>query len=349
MNKSPTNSFQQSVPIILLSALIVCSLWILHHFLLTLLWSFIISFVLFPLYKQLNQYIRNETLSAVFLTLIITVILIGLTFSVLNLIENEIKTAYQLTLENFPKSPFELPKEIKSIPHFGHYLQNTINQFLENRHSLVNQFFDLLKQSSGSFAQIFGSIGQRTIKLCFVLVTVFFCFRDGELWLQQIKQGLHYFLGGSHALYLQTAGDTTRAVVYGLMLAALSQGCVAGMGYFVAGVKTPLLLAILTALLALIPMGATLVWFPTALMLIVTNQLWAGFGLLAWGFFAISTIDNIIRPLVICGASKVPFLVVMFGVFGGLSTFGTIGLFLGPVILSILLAVWKNFISLTPP
>jgi Ca2+-transporting ATPase len=112
----------------------------------------------------------------------------------------------------------------------------------------------------------------------------------------------------------------------------------------VAGVKMPLLLAMLTALVALIPMGATLVWLPTALMLLINNQLFAGVGLIIWGFLAVSTIDNVIRPLVICGASKIPFLVVMFGVFGGLSTFGTIGLFLGPVILSVLLAVWKNFI-----
>ncbi|MSR16194.1 MAG: AI-2E family transporter [Methylococcaceae bacterium] len=74
-----------------------------------------------------------------------------------------------------------------------------------------------------------------------------------------------------------------------------------------------------------------------------------GFRFALIGIFAISTIDNIIRPLIICGTSKIPFLVVMFGVFGGLSTFGSIGLFSGPVILSVLLAVWQNFISSMPP
>jgi Ca2+-transporting ATPase len=325
--------------------LVGLSFWILQPFLLTLLWSFIISFVLFPLYKRFNQYIQNDTLRAGFITAIITFILMGLMFGILNLVENEITTAYQLLLENAVKSSWQLPENIRKLPHIGDYLQNTINQLMGDHNSLTTQLIDWLKQSSGILAQFFGSVGQRTIKLCFVFVTVFFCFRDGELWLQQLKQGLNYFLGDSHVLYLQTAGDTTRAVVYGLVLAALSQGLVAGMGYFVAGVKTPLLLAMLTTLLALIPMGATLVWLPTALMLIINNELWAGLGLLAWGFLAVSTIDNIIRPLVICGASKIPFLVVMFGVFGGLSTFGAIGLFLGPVILSVLLAVWKNFRS----
>lgn len=336
--------FIKFVQIIFLLGLISLSIWILQPFLFTLLWAFIISFVLFPLYKRLNQFIQNDTLSAFFLTLMITVFLISMTFWLLHLAEIEIKTTYQLIVENVTESSWQLPEIIKKIPYIGAYLQSNLNDLMSNSPLFINPFLDWLKESSGTFAHFFGHLGQRAIKFGFVLVTVFFCFRDGESWLQQLKRGLHYVLGDIHILYLQTVGDTTRAVVYGLILAAFSQGFVAGIGYWVAGVKMPLLLGILTTLLALIPMGATLIWLPTALMLIVNNQLFSGFGLLAWGFFAVSTIDNVIRPLVICGASQIPFLVVMFGVFGGLSTFGTIGLFLGPVILSLLLAVWKNFI-----
>lgn len=332
------------MPIFLLAFLIGVSFWMLQPFVLTLLWAFIISFVLFPLYKRLNQFIQNDTLSAFVFTSFITVVLVGLTFVIFHLIENEIKNAYILLSNNVVESSWQLPEKIRHIPHIGDYLQDNLNRLKNNHLSLTAQLMDWLKNSFGIFAQFFSHIGQRVIKFSFVLVTVFFCFRDGELWLQQLKQFLHYFLGDAYSLYLQTASDTTRAVIYGLVLAALSQGFIAGIGYFVAGVKMPLLLAMLTALLALIPMGATLVWLPTALMLLIDNQLFAGIGLIIWGFLAISTIDNVIRPLVICGASKIPFLVVMFGVFGGLSTFGTIGLFLGPVILSVLLAVWKNFI-----
>jgi Ca2+-transporting ATPase len=331
--------------LVLFGVLIGLSFWILQPFLLTILWALIISFVLFPFYIRLNHFIQNDTLSAALLTTTIAVILLTLTFSLFHLVENEIKTAYQVVLQSVTESTWQLPEPIQNIPHLGVYLQNNLNRLMANHNTLANSLMELLKQSSGELATFFGSLGQRTIKLGFVFVTVFFCFRDGELWLQQLKCGLHYFLGESHHLYLQTAGDTTRAVVYGLVLAALSQGVVAGVGYFVAGVKMPLLFAMLTALLALIPMGATLIWLPTSLMLMINHELFAGIGLLAWGFLAVSTIDNVIRPLVICGASKIPFLVVMFGVFGGLTTFGTIGLFLGPVVLSVLLAVWTNFVN----
>jgi Ca2+-transporting ATPase len=120
----------------------------------------------------------------------------------------------------------------------------------------------------------------------------------------------------------------------------------AGFGYFVAGVKAPVLFGAITALLALIPMGATLVWMPIGIYLIFMDQFWPGIGLLLWGFLVVSTVDNVIRPLVISGASRVPFLIVLFGVLGGLTAFGAVGLFLGPVILAVLLSVWQAWLKL---
>jgi Ca2+-transporting ATPase len=184
------------------------------------------------------------------------------------------------------------------------------------------------------------------MKLGVILVTVFFCFRDGDEAVRQLHQGLVRFLGKYQHVYLQAAGHTTRAVVYGLVLAALGQGMLAGLGYYVAGVKAPVLLGASTALLAMVPMGATLVWMPVSISLILTGQTWQGLGLLLWGFLAVSTVDNVIRPLVISGAGRIPFLVVLFGVLGGLTAFGVIGLFLGPVILAVLLSVWQAWLKL---
>jgi P-type Ca2+ transporter type 2C len=88
-----------------------------------------------------------------------------------------------------------------------------------------------------------------------------------------------------------------------------------------------------------------LIWVPVSFGLMLSGQLWQGIGLFLWGLFVISTVDNVIRPLVISGAGRIPFLVVLFGVFGGLTAFGVIGLFLGPIILSVLLAVWKAWLK----
>ena len=242
------------------------------------------------------------------------------------------------------KAPYKLPDFINRIPWLGNYVQEWLDRLTHDRAELTTQLADWAKQWLGEFAKFLGGIGRNVIKLGVILVTVFFCFRDGEEIIKQLQQGLVRFLGKYQHVYLQAAGNTTRAVVYGLVLAALGQGTLAGLGYTIAGVKAPVLFGAITALLALIPMGATLVWFPIGIMLILTDQPWPGIGLLLWGFLVVSTVDNVIRPLVISGASRVPFLVVLFGVLGGLSAFGAVGLFLGPVILAVLLSVWQAWL-----
>jgi Ca2+-transporting ATPase len=239
-----------------------------------------------------------------------------------------------------------LPDYIKRIPWLGNTLQIWLDRLSEDLAGVVEQFASLAQQWSGEVANFLRSIGSYIMKLGVILVTVFFCFRDGDEAVRQLHQGLVRFLGKYQHVYLQAAGHTTRAVVYGLVLAALGQGMLAGLGYYVAGVKAPVLLGASTALLAMVPMGATLVWMPVSISLILTGQTWQGIGLLLWGFLAVSTVDNVIRPLVISGAGRIPFLVVLFGVLGGLTAFGVIGLFLGPVILAVLLSVWQAWLKL---
>ena len=336
---------RQLIPLMGFVILLWLSFLVLREFLLTLAWAFIIAYVFYPLYQFVTRYFNgNAVLSAALLTGAMTTFIIVLAYGLLTLLQDEMAQAYALLLTNFNQPTWELPPSIRNVPHIGNYLQTTLNRFLQNRTALNAHLIEWAKYGLGESAQFLRSFGQHLIKLCFVLITVFFCFRDGENWLKQLQLGARYFLNDTDGVYLQTAGDTSRAVVYGLVLAAFGQGVVAGFGYAVAGVSTPVLLGALTALLALIPMGATLIWLPTALILLINDELLAGFGLLAWGFLAISTVDNVIRPLVICGASETPFLVVLFGVFGGLTAFGAIGLFLGPVILALLLMVWRvNF------
>ena len=261
------------------------------------------------------------------------------------MLKDELQIAYQSLTINLSQQDYRLPDSLRQLPWLGNYLQDGLDRLAADRASVATQIASWAKQWLGEFAKILGGIGHNLMKLGVILVTVFFCFRDGQAGIQQLHQGLNHFLGKYLAVYLQAAGSTTRAVVYGLVLAALGQGLMAGIGYAVVGVKAPLLFGIITALLAMIPMGATLVWMPMAITLILTDQLWQGFGLLLWGFLVISTIDNIIRPIVISGSSRMPFLVILFGVLGGLSAFGAVGLFLGPVILSVLMAVWKAWLE----
>jgi len=147
--------------------------------------------------------------------------------------------------------------------------------------------------------------------------------------------------------YLATISDTTRAVVYGIGLTAIAQALLAGVSYFVADVPNPMLLTIITFMLALIPFGPPISYTAVSLWLFSQGQTIEAIGVMAWGVRVVSTADNVIRPLVISGATQIPFLLIMFGVLGGIASFGLVGLFIGPVILAVLLAIWREWLHET--
>ena len=347
MNDFLVNVIRSLIPCILLAGLLLLSYSVLNEFLIPLAWAIIIAYVMWPAYQWLRHQLNNkDTLSASVMTCLITIVITLSLYSLASLLQNETKIAYQSLSINLTNNAYQLPKPISQIPWLGRHLQGVIDQFIDNQAEFSSQLTNWVGQWLGEFTQLLGSIGRNIMKLGVILVTVFFCFRDGLIIISQLQQGLISFLGPYQHVYLKTAGVTVRAVVYGLVLAALSQGLLAGIGYAVVGIKAPLLFALITALLALIPMGATLIWLPLSILLMVSNQFWPGISLLLWGFLAVSTIDNVVRPLVISGAGRVPFPIVLFGVLGGLSAFGAIGLFLGPVILAVLLSVWQAWLEL---
>ena len=339
----------QLMPCVAVGGWLWLSYLVLNAFFITLLWAFILAHLLYPLYRRCLVWAKGrENVGAASVTVCVAFFLFMVALSLFSLLQDELERAFPLLLNSLNQLSYELPQTIRAIPHVGKWLQKMLAYLQNDRNELNVQLLEWSKVLLGQGAHLVGRLGEDGLHFSFVLTTLFFCLRDGEKWLVHIKRACHYYLGDEKGDYLQVMGDTSRAVVYGLVLAALGQGTVAGIGYALAGVEMPILLGALTALLALVPMGAVLVWLPTALMLIVREEFLSGVGLVIWGFLAVSTVDNVIRPLVICNTSQVPFLVVLFGVFGGLKAFGAIGLFLGPVILSVLLAMWRQSLKNIP-
>jgi Ca2+-transporting ATPase len=348
MNDSLTEKpIRYLIPRILLLGLLLLAYMVLREFLVTIAWALIIAYVMWPPYHWLKSRMKNQaTASAAVMTSLIAIIILSTLYGLVDMLQAELKVAYQMLADSLTGDDLQLPDFIRGLPWVGDHLQQNLDRFREDKASIARHLIEWSRQGLGEFAKFLGGVGDYVMRLAVVLVTLFFCFRDGETAVGQLREGLVSFLGKYQDVYIHAAADTIRAVVYGLVLAALAQGILAGLGYAVAGVKAPVLFASVTALLALVPMGATLVWIPLALGLIFTDRYWPGIGLLLWGFFVVSTVDNVIRPIVISGTSHVPFLVVMFGILGGLLAFGAIGLFLGPVILAVLLSVWECWLKL---
>jgi len=195
---------------------------------------------------------------------------------------------------------------------------------------------------------VLSEISRNLVKLTFAIMTLFFFYRDGQMILSQVSRALEKIIGPRVHHYLETISETTRAVVYGVGLTAVAQAILAGLSYFVAGVPNPMLLTMVTFILALIPFGTPISYLGVGLWLFAQGQTVEAIGVITWGVLIVSSSDNVIRPLVISGATQIPFILIMFlimfGVLGGIASFGLVGLFIGPVILAILLAIWREWL-----
>lgn len=341
-----TANYKNAAMASLLCALVWLSYAVLREFLVIISWALIVAYVMWPLYLKLCALLQfRSTLSAAVMTGLLSLIITLALYWLVRLMQTELRSLYQSLLSQYNHPPAHLPENISRLPWLGNYLQQYLDKLNADEAGVRAQLLNWSKQWLGQLGRFLGGVGHNLMSLGLVLMTLFFCFRDGEAGIKQLRLVLNSFLGENLSIYFKAAGDTAHAVVYGLVLAAMSQGLIAGIGYSVAGIDAPVLLAVLTAMLAMVPLGATLIWLPVSFGLIVADDSWRGFGLLLWGIFAISTVDNVIRPLVISGAGHIPFLIVVFGVFGGLSAFGAVGLFIGPIILSVLFAVWRVWLE----
>ena len=334
----------------LLASLIVLLLFlgfrVLAPFLTPMVWAGILAYVTWPGYQRLKRALgggpnRSAALMTVGLTLLLV---LPMAWGIYVLQDEAGKVTARLTAQ-LTSGTLKTPDFIRTLPGVGQEFDSFLNRLIHEPGALRSQLERLGQHVLGSAGAIAGGISRNAAKLGMTLITLFFFYRDGELLMQQIRTALQHLIGRRANGYVQAAADMTRAVVIGIVLTALAQGLLAGLGYAVAGMDSPVFLAAITTLIAMVPFGTPFAWGSVAVWLFAQGDIVAALGLAAWGTFVISWVDNIIRPMVISGKTHIPFLLVMFGVLGGLNAFGMVGLFLGPVILAVLVAVWREWLE----
>jgi predicted PurR-regulated permease PerM len=248
-------------------------------------------------------------------------------------------------VQTFLASKPSLPPALHDLPWIGAWAQNMLEQLSADPTAIREQLVMTLEQSSIEVSKLIGGVGRNVAKLFFAVLSMFFLLRDGPRLVREARAILEGILGPRVHDYLDAIGATTQAVVYALILGAIAQGTVAGIGYFFAGVEAPVLMGAITVLIALIPFGAPLVWGSLALWMLINGHLGHGIFLMIWGLLIVSWVDNLVRPMVISNATRMPFLLVVFGVLGGVLAFGLVGLFIGPVLLAVSLAIWREWLE----
>jgi predicted PurR-regulated permease PerM len=202
----------------------------------------------------------------------------------------------------------------------------------------LQRLLQLVMSSGGTF--VMGALGT-TVSFVMMLFVLFFVLRDGPAMAQQVVSLLP-IEGQRRTLLQRHLTDMTRAVFLGLGLTAVAQGVLLGVGFWIAGLPSPLVFGVLGVILALVPMvGPALLWIPGAIWLAARGETGYAVFLALWGSIVVGLVDNLLRPLLISGRAEVPTLAVFVGVIGGLAAFGFIGLFLGPIVLGLLIALFR--------
>jgi len=328
--------------VVMLAGLVLLGFLVLDPFIVPVIWAAILAYVTWPGYEWLHRKCGGgSVVAALAMTVVVSAAVIVPLAWFAVVVRVELVHAYSETQRVLAGG--ELPPTLLKLPWIGDTLRDLSTRVAQDPHALGAALRRIADRSFEQIAHVVGGVGRNAAKLLLTVVSLFFVYRDGARVAAQLTRALEQMVGPRVHNYLQAIGQTVKAVVYGLVLAALVQGVLVGIGYWLAGVGAPVFLAALTTVCGLIPFAAPAIWVSVTAWLFLEGSTVAGVGLLVWGGVVMGWTDHIVRPFLISREAQIPFLVVLFGVLGGLAAFGLVGLFVGPVILAVLLAIWREW------
>ena len=323
--------------------LLALSFWVLQPFLVPVAWAAILAYVTWPLYGFVRHHTRRPRLAAGLFTLA-TALLVGVPITWIIVALAGEATHLVGVVREWLEAGAPFPTWVSDRPWLADRLLRLRDELVVSPSAIAEYATRYASQVSGQLLNVAGSFASNAFKFAITVTTLFFFYLDGERLTQQMQRLARVVFPSAQGDLLEYVGAVVRAVVFGLIGTALVQGTIAGIGFALFGVPSPVALGALTSIGSFVPLGPVLVWGGAAVWLFANGHVGAAVGMSIWGAGLVSTIDNVLRPILISGgATSIPFLLVFFGVLGGLLAFGMLGLFVGPVVLAVAFALIADF------
>ena len=318
--------------------------WILQHFLLSIAWAGVLAVATWPIYAKWEAR-RGATLAAALLTIIVAIctVIPLVWLSSLALHEFHAFIAWLKVIDNtgfaFPEALAKLPSLV--VEPLREWWNDTLAVPNGPTEWLRPALTERLAGTSSVLKGIVVSTIHRTAAFGFALVMLFFVYRDGRGFGDALLRLVRHTCGEAWAMRVAEAPRVVRATVDGLVLVGIAVGVLVGIAGWIAGFPSPALLAVLTAAAATIPFAAPVVFGGAALWLAGNGAIAPAIAFLTWSATVMFVADHFVRPKIIGDGARLPFWAVLFGVLGGVETFGLIGLFLGPIAMALLAEWWR--------
>jgi predicted PurR-regulated permease PerM len=325
---------------------------VLSPFFSSLLWAIILVFSTWPLHQQLKALLGGRNLPAsLLMTLALAAALVAPMVLLARALADTAEDAFtQLRLRfdsGTPTGLAEPPAWLADLPILGDILAGLWRGLVTNTGDLMSAALPYIGPVRDAAIQGGLGIGRGIVELAVSVLVAFFLYRDGAVAAELLHRSIGSVVGDRAKQLIEVAAGTIRSVVYGVIGTALIQAVLALFGFWLLAVPQPFLLATLVFILGLFPVaGSSLVWIPVVVWQVMTGQLVAAVVMAVYGILIIGGVDNFLKPYLISRGSQMPFLLVFFGVIGGVMTFGILGIFLGPMLLALGLALTREWLEM---
>ena len=330
----------------------LAGVYFLRGFLVPLLAALIIGLASWPLYQQLVDRCRqNRSVAATLALVIVLVVLIVPLAIALNFAIQEASSFIGWALMA-NREGVAVPLWISEMPFFGPRLSELWQEHLGEPQALGTVVQLVSGEHLGNIYRMVlsatGNVFHLVLTVVFMLIILFFVYKDGHYFVDQLDVVGERVLPRRWQRFSRVVPATINSTVTGMTLIAIGEGVVLGLAYWIAGVPSPALIGAVTGVMALIPGGAPLSVTIVSLYLVGSGNTVAGVVLFIWGAVELFVVDKTIRPKLVGGPVRLPFLPTFFGLVGGVQTMGLVGLFIGPVLMALLVAIWREWLYVDP-
>ena len=341
-----SSSWQPYARIALATALIALGLWILFDFLPALAWAGVLAIALWPLYHRMLRLLPEHSDRIV--GPLLGTVLIGIVF-----IAPLVLLGIGLARESHFVTEFvndarhhgiAVPEWVGQLPLAGPMIANWWRANLSDPAMAEEVIGRVTLHTLTQSARDVGvEVVHRLALFLFTLLTLFFLFRDGGVLTERLRQLSDRLIGLRGERIARQMIAAVHGTVNGLVLVGLAEGILLGVVYYAVGLPYPASFGAVTGVAAVIPFAAPVVYLAAGIYLLAIGNTLGGVIVIVFGSVLLFVADHFVRPVLIGGAARLPFLWVLLGLLGGLETMGFLGLFLGPAVMAALIALWREW------
>jgi len=330
------------VSILFSAAILAGAFIVLSPFMLAILWAGILAVATWPMHEAISRRLAPRSkLAAACSTTVVLIFLVGPMALLVVFLSQDVyaAAAYLIDADTFGKP---VPSVFSKIPFGGDHLIQLWEKYLAQPKQLsavLENQLDILRNAAQT---VFFDLTSRLATLLFALWVLYFFYQDGRQissWLNQIG---YKWLEKRWPSYVFQLPEAMRAAVNGIVIVGFAEAILLSLLMYACRVPSAVTLGVITAVIAFIPMAAPSLLAVIGFFLFAQGNVAAGISVFVVGTLIVMLADYLVRPVLIRGGTELPFLAILFGIFGGVGTMGIVGLIIGPVLLVLVLVLFRE-------